>query len=153
MCTDGNFVFQHDPREEGLQLIKVGLQQRVEFVIVTLSTSDGKTQERRSDISGQVIERCLTRQQNVRGVAFVRPHAAVARRGERLCIVGKKFITGELVENKSIVGKITVVGPDHIVPVNIRCRSDRILFESRRLGKPHHIQPVPPPGFAEMRVA
>ena len=49
-CSDGDGVGQDNAGEVSLQAVEVDLEQRVELVVVTLSTSDGESEEDAADV-------------------------------------------------------------------------------------------------------
>ena len=152
MRSYGDFVFENNSRKERLQLVKVSLQQWIKFVIVTLGTSDRQSQKCGTNVARQIIKRHLPCQENIRSIAFIRPHPTVARCSQRFCIIRKKFIPGKLIKHESIKRKVPVVSPNHVVAIRVSRRANRVLFKSGRFCKTDNIEPVSTPGFAIMRV-
>ena len=68
-----------------------------------------------------------------------------------LSFIGIQFITGQLLNDESIVGFILIKCTDHIIPVTIGIESGVIIGETTRVGIACDIQPVSGKIFTIMR--
>ena len=105
-----------DRSKERLQLVKVFLQDRVEFMVMAAGTADAEAQEDASHRGSDIVEVILPTLGADHVVCF--PGAQpVKTDGDFPCVAGAQFIAGDLVSNKGIEGLVFVEDANDVIAI------------------------------------
>ena len=84
-------------------------------------------------------------------VIFVDAAAEIAGGDERLGIVGKQFVAGELLQHEAVVGLVGVEGVDDVVAITPGVGAVVVGLVAVAVGVADEVQPVARPAFAVVR--
>ena len=136
--------------EERLQPVVVGLQDRIELVVVTLGAAVGHAQKCLSDDVGDVLEDFLPSQPQVRRVGFVGIVSVEGGRHARPMVVGPQFVAGDLFADEAVIRLVFVKGVDDVVAIAPGVGTGLVGLESFAFGIAGQVEPVARPALAVM---
>ena len=117
-----NVIVRRRVREERLQPVVVGLQDRIELVIVAAGAAVGQAHEDRARRIGDVVEDLLPALQQVARIALIRIVAVEARRDARLRIVRPQLVARDLLLDEAVVRLVGIERLDHVIAISPRIR-------------------------------
>ena len=122
----------------------------VEFVIVAARTGDGESQEtsgKRVDAIGERLGLGLGLSLGITAIAHVGRTDGEKSRAGRVRLFCQK-IPGDLLGEKSVVGKVSIEGAHHPVAIAPRVGQGLVTKAAISLAVAGHVQPVARPAFA-----
>ena len=139
-------------REYRLHPVIVLGRDRVELVVVAPRAAEGKSEERLTDMVSDIVEEQLARHGRD-SHARVLPRAAPqeAGRDDRLRIVGKQFVSRDLLEHEAVERLVLVEAANHVVAIAPRIGSLEVVGIARSVRVARHVQPMPSPPLAVAR--
>jgi hypothetical protein len=129
--------------EHGLDRAVVPGRHRIKLVIVAAGALQRVGEERLAHAVGDVVEEPLASDlRDFHGREFPGAHAEEAGGNDLLGIVRVQFIAGELFADELVVRLVAVEGPHHVIAIPPGVAAFKVVGKPRRIGVPHHVQPV-----------
>ena len=140
-------------REHRLQRVEIGLQDRVELVVVAARAIDRHPQERLPDVGRDLGQHLLPALLwvDVAGHQVLGPGAQIPRRDQRLLVAGEQLVARDLLPHEAVVRLVRVEDCDHVIAIAPRVRAFGIQFEAIGVGVPDDVQPLRRPPLAIVR--
>ncbi len=137
-------------RKHRLHREVIRLRNRIELVIVTPRAADGQAEKRAAGRCHHVIQfvSALLARQNYVGTLHLVVCAAHEKTRRRIFA---EQIARELFPDELVVRLVLVERANDVIAIRPGVVARRVHLEARRLGEPHHVQPVPRPPLAVAR--
>ena len=147
----GDVIVGRGVGEEGLQPVIIGLQDRVELVIVAARAAVGQAQEDAARRVGDVVQNLLPPLLQIARIALVRIVPAEARRDPRLRTLRPQFVARDLLLHEAVVRLIAIQRIDHVIAIAPGVRPRFVALEALALRVARQVEPVPSPALAVLR--
>ena len=146
-----DLVIVRDIGEEGLQAVVVGLQDRVELVVVALRAAVGQTQEDAAHRVRDVQQDFLPPLHQDRGVRLVRVMAIESGPDPGLGAARPKLVARDLFLDEAVVRLVGVERVDDVVAIAPSVRAGLVRLEAFAFREARQIEPVTGPCLAVTR--
>src|SRR3954462_6143603 len=110
-------------REESLQPVIVGMEDRIELVIVAAGAPVRQSDEDRASGIGDVVEDFLPPLKEVSSVAFIGIVTVETRRDPRLRIIRPQLVARDLLLHEAVVWLIGIERLNHVIAITPRIRT------------------------------
>ena len=140
------------PRDESLHGVVIFGRDGIKLMIVAARATDAETEEGLADVHDDLINRILPREPDGRRILadLARQQHGCGDEKSRGRVLAHG-ITGDLLLDEPVIGRVVVEGADDIVAVGPGVRALGVHFKAVCVGITHNIQPVLRPAFAIAR--